>query len=147
MRRSGIAGLVGAVGVAGATISLGLASTSAQAVAGGHTGWSLQHPAIPAGSSKTYLDGVSCFVACTSVGAYVKGTSTVPLAERWGGKKWAIQHPRPPKGSKNAQLRGVSCFSARICTAVGFAVGPVATSWLWSSGGRAPNGRRSGPRD
>jgi hypothetical protein len=80
------------------------------------TAWSIQHTPNPAGSSFTFLYGVSCTSAsaCTAVGTSSSGT----LAERWNGTKWSIQHTPNPAGS-NSLLQGVSCASATACTAVG----------------------------
>ena len=85
------------------------------------TAWSIQHPPNPASGSSIVLGGVSCASAsaCTAVGDYNNGTTTVTLAERWNGTAWSIQHPPNPTGAPVSLLNGVSCASASACTAIG----------------------------
>jgi hypothetical protein len=86
------------------------------------TRWSIQHTPNPAGSSNTFLTGVSCTSAsaCTAVGDSGNGTTTVTLAERWNGTRWSIRHPPNPAAAPGSiLLNAVSCASASACTAVG----------------------------
>jgi hypothetical protein len=84
--------------------------------------WTIQPTPSPSGAQDTSLFGVSCTSAsaCTAVGYYASGTTSLPLAERWNGTTWAIQKmPNPSSGTQDGFLFGVSCSSASACTAVG----------------------------
>jgi hypothetical protein len=88
------------------------------------TAWAIQHIPSPAGSTVSYLEGVSCpsASACTAVGFYATGSgAAVMLAERWNGTVWASQPVAGPSGLTSPVLYAVSCPSASACTAVGFA--------------------------
>jgi hypothetical protein len=82
--------------------------------------WAIQAIPNPAGSTGSYLYGVSCASAsaCTAVGYYSSDSASLnTLAERWNGTSWAVQ--TTPKLTALGQLYGVSCTSASACTAVG----------------------------
>jgi hypothetical protein len=72
--------------------------------------------------------------ACTAVGSFFNGVSTVPLADRWNGTKWATQQAAvaetwngtawsvlgvPMFGGPPSGLSGVSCSSLTACISVG----------------------------
>lgn len=83
--------------------------------------WKIVPTPNPAGSSATFLNGVTCSSrrACTAVGSAVAGKITVPLVERWDGSRWSVvKSPRPP-GATFGTLAGVSCPTSRECVAVG----------------------------
>jgi hypothetical protein len=89
---------------------------------------------LPAGSSETVLDSVSCGTetTCTAVGSYKGSEGTYhPLVERWNGSAWSLQSaPNPAEGTAQNAMLGVSCAGASYCMAVGEAVGkPVAEAW------------------
>jgi hypothetical protein len=96
------------------------------------TTWVIQRVSQPAGTTDSYLNGISCSspVACTAVGEWVNGTGSVfLLAERWNGTTWAIQHTPTPPGSDSV-FNAVSCPSATDCVAVGQdSSGPLAARW------------------
>jgi hypothetical protein len=81
--------------------------------------WAVQPTPNPAGSSGSYLDGVSCATAasCTAVGySYGSSGGSSTLVEQWNGTSWSIQTAPSPTG---AMLDEVSCFSTTSCTAIG----------------------------
>jgi hypothetical protein len=86
--------------------------------------WAIQATPNPAGSTGSYLQGVSCHSAtiCTAAGHYVTGTGAiVTLAEHWNGTAWAVQAtPNPPHAAGNSQLSSISCASLTSCTAAGW---------------------------
>jgi hypothetical protein len=86
--------------------------------------WTIQATPNPAGSTGSYLQGVSCHSAanCTAAGHYVTGTGAiVTLAERWDGTAWAVQAtPNPARAADNSQLGSISCASLTSCTAAGW---------------------------
>ncbi len=87
------------------------------------TKWEVRATPNPAGSSFTFLQGLSCSSAeaCTAVGAYFDGSGTLrSLAERWNGTTWTIQTTPSPEGAKETEFIGVSCPSATTCLATGF---------------------------
>jgi hypothetical protein len=110
--------------------------------------WGIQAMTVPlpAGSTETALDGVSCTAsgACTAVGSYKLSTGTYhPLVERWNGTAWSLQGaPDPTEGTAQNAMLAVSCGGASSCTAVGEAAGrPVAETWngsSWSSSSAPP---------
>jgi hypothetical protein len=85
------------------------------------TTWAVQPMASPAGSTSSFLFGVSCTAgsACTATGLYNNGSADLTLAEAWNGTKWAIQPTPNPSGSIRSQLNSVSCTSANNCVAAG----------------------------
>lgn len=105
------------------------------------TAWSIQPTPVPAGASRSYLNGVFCLSAsrCTAVGNYQSGTGAhVTLAEAWNGTSWSIQAtPNPP--ALRSGLSAVTCLSAGLCTAVGGQTSryqvqtPLALAWNGTS--------------
>jgi len=107
------------------------------------TSWTIRQATVPAGASRSFLNGVSCLSAsaCTAVGNYQSGKlAHVPLAERWNGTSWSIQ-PVPGPGAPRSGLAGVSCLSAGFCAAAGSQTSrwqvptPLAEAWngtAWS---------------
>ena len=83
--------------------------------------WAIQSTPVPAGSTTSQLNGVSCISAsaCIAVGSFTKASTTRTLAEAWNGTSWTIQSTPVPAGSTTSQLNGVSCTSASACIAVG----------------------------
>jgi hypothetical protein len=90
-------------------------------------GWSMTPAAaIPAGTTVSILNGVSCTSAstCTAVGYYVNSSVNSgmqeTLIETLSGGSWSVTTPGAlPNGTISA-LNGVSCTSATACTAVGY---------------------------
>jgi hypothetical protein len=86
------------------------------------SGWAVQSTTPPAGSSASYLFGVSCPSTreCIAVGRYEVSTDiSKTLAERWNGTSWSIELTSNPTGTSYAELLAVSCPSPTTCTAVG----------------------------
>ncbi|HEY3732848.1 MAG TPA: hypothetical protein VGL63_02930 [Streptosporangiaceae bacterium] len=89
--------------------------------------WSVQAIPVPAGTSRTALQAVSCRLAasCTAVGwSDISPVGEQPLAEHWDGTSWTIQATPATPGT--AALTAVSCASADSCTAAGGAPAPAA---------------------
>lgn len=87
------------------------------------TEWQLAPPLNPAGSSRTFLYGVSCASStrCTGVGYYRNSLGIyLSLAELWNGTEWQVQPTPEPVGSLGSILSGVACTSSTACTAVGW---------------------------
>ena len=83
------------------------------------TSWTILSPLSPA--SHPVLTGVSCTsaTACTAVGSYSPGSTSLPLAERRDGSTWTIQPMPTPSTATFSTLTAVSCTSVTSCTAVG----------------------------
>ena len=105
------------------------------------TSWSVQPVPVPAGTTHSFFQGVSCTSAsaCTAVGHYDNASGKeFTLAEAWNGTSWSIQ-PTPNRGIGIAALAGVSCTAPGACTAVGFydtrsgLVLPLAEVWNGTS--------------
>lgn len=101
------------------------------------TAWKLRSVPNPAGSSSTFLSGVTCTSSsrCVAVGASFGVTGPAPLAEAWNGTRWKIQSmPSPANGF--ATMSAVSCSGPVICVAVGSSIyGTLAEAWngqTWS---------------
>jgi hypothetical protein len=97
--------------------------------------WSVQTTPNPAGTTDASLSGVSCTStsACTAVGSYSAGTSTLSLAERWNGTSWSIQATANPTGSPVfAPLSAVSCPTATRCVATGEGISETWTGTSWT---------------
>jgi hypothetical protein len=105
--------------------------------------WRVQHTPDPVGVAAGSLQGVSCLTrsSCTAVGysSTSRGTTLLPMAQRWNGRTWRIQ--ATPSPADGGILGGVSCPSRSSCMAVGghgdpntgVAQGTLAVRW---------NGRR-----
>jgi hypothetical protein len=85
------------------------------------TTWTLGSAPSPAGATGAILRGVACSAAsaCTAVGSYVSGGSTLALAERWNGTSWNVESTPSVSGATSTQLVSVSCPTATACDAVG----------------------------
>lgn len=85
------------------------------------TSWVQQTTPSLVGAANVRLRAISCTssAACTAVGKYESGSSTLTLAMRWNGSSWTIQSTPNPTGSTYNTLNGVSCTSSTACTAVG----------------------------
>lgn len=87
------------------------------------SGWSIQSTPNPAGTTRSYLTGVSCTAAtatvCTAAGYSLGSPPYAPLAEGWTSNTntWSIQ--TTPNQGLGVLLSGVSCTLAPSCTAVG----------------------------
>jgi hypothetical protein len=96
--------------------------------------WAIQATPNPAGSTGSYLQGVSCHsaISCTATGHYSSSAGAiVTLAEHWNGTAWAVQAtPNPAHAADNSQLGSVSCASPSSCTAAGW--------YATASGGTRP---------
>jgi sugar lactone lactonase YvrE len=100
--------------------------------------WAEQSAPSPAGSSNTYLTGVSCPAAnaCEAVGSSWLGSVPLAFAERWNGSSWSEQST--PALSEGGQLFDVSCTAASACVAAGkyYALGeglPLLERWNGSA--------------
>jgi hypothetical protein len=95
------------------------------------TGWTVQLPPSPAGSTQAELAGVSCVsaTACTTVGWSVNTStgSIKDLAEFWDGSNWTIQATQAAFSKIDYALNAVSCSSAADCLAVGHYVSHFST--------------------
>jgi hypothetical protein len=100
------------------------AVTAPLAEAWNGTSWKQHTVHIPAGSTLTELDGVSCATAssCEAVGLYEHGSSAaeIGLAEAWNGTSWSVQSVPSPAGAADVSLSAVSCPAANLCEAVGY---------------------------
>jgi hypothetical protein len=85
------------------------------------TSWSIVASPNPAGSTGSYLNGVSCTssTACTAVGVMYTGSGSVMLVQHWDGTAWSIVASPNPANSTDSNLHGVACTTATLCTAVG----------------------------
>jgi hypothetical protein len=86
------------------------------------TSWSVRSTPVPAGSSTSQLNSISCEspTLCTAVGAATTGLDDGPtLAEGWDGAHWSIQSTANPPGPHVNSLGGVSCYQLMTCTAAG----------------------------
>lgn len=102
-------------GAAGHFVTLAEAQTG--------TRWNIQPTPDPAGSTGSYLTGVSCpsSRACIAVGYSVDHRGhDLTLAETWNGTRWRIQATPVLVGATGSQLSAVSCSPAHTCTAVGY---------------------------
>jgi hypothetical protein len=85
--------------------------------------WTDATPPVPAGTTRSLLDGVSCASAtrCVAVGqsgsAAAGDTASVVLTDYWNGTAW--KRVTAPGPGKSPILNSVSCSSAARCVAVG----------------------------
>jgi hypothetical protein len=85
--------------------------------------WTAVTPPVPSGSTRAFLDGVSCTSAsrCMAVGqsgsVAVGDTASVALTDYWNGKAW--KRVAAPAPGKAPTLSSVSCASSVKCVAVG----------------------------
>jgi len=84
-------------------------------------GWSIVTSANTSSSENNDLRAVSCTSAsaCTAVGTYYNGTSSLTLAEQWNGSTWSVSTSPNVTGAQNDFLVGLSCSSGSDCIAVG----------------------------
>lgn len=84
--------------------------------------WSAATPPVPAGSTESVLNGVSCTSAarCMAVGQATNspvGDSASALTDYWNGKSWTrVAAPAPGRAPT---LVSVACTSAARCVAIG----------------------------
>jgi hypothetical protein len=109
----------GAVAVRIAVIAAVATPVMLVGVQAADAGWTLQSPAVPAGSTESGFYSVSCpsTTMCMAVGTFSVHGVSEPLAEMWNGTTWTIE--ATPTNLKYPQLDSVSCVSATDCTAVG----------------------------
>lgn len=84
--------------------------------------WTLQGMPVPAGSTGSFLNSVSCASStfCMAAGYFTNSDSTQsPLVEAWNGTNWFIQAAPGAPGASFTQLWGVACAAATSCMAVG----------------------------
>jgi hypothetical protein len=128
-----------ALGVAGAGVTLGMATEASAAPS--TSAWTQRvqlTPGVKAGPSTSALQADSCLSAtsCIAVGSYLSPTNTeLTLTESWDGTSWTIDdatNPPPVTGV----LLSMSCSAANSCTAVGYTnipnhvlLVPFAESW------------------
>lgn len=81
---------------------------------------------LPAGTTTSILDDVSCSAApstgCEAVGWNFRSGAEIArtMAEGWNGTKWSVQFtPTPRAASGGSYPDGMSCGSADSCTSVG----------------------------
>ena len=85
------------------------------------TAWTRQVVPRPSGTSKSYLNGVSCTATggCKAVGGYRNGSvKSGTLAEHWDGQTWKVVATPNPPGATFSGLNGISCVGPS-CMAVG----------------------------
>ena len=83
--------------------------------------WTRQSVPRPSGTTKSYLNGVSCTATggCKAVGGYRNGSvQSGTLAEHWDGTTWRVVPTPNPAGATFSGLNGISCVGAN-CIAVG----------------------------
>jgi hypothetical protein len=85
------------------------------------TAWTVKTVPVPAGSTGTYLESVSCASAsaCQAVGLENTSGPGMTFAVSWNGTAWSIKTTPNPAGAAASLLYGVSCTTATACTAVG----------------------------
>jgi hypothetical protein len=86
------------------------------------TSWTTQAATLPAGTTSSELNGVSCptSTSCNAVGFYRDGSSVEhALAQTWNGTSWSNRTVSDPSGGQAPALSGISCTSATFCEAVG----------------------------
>ena len=83
--------------------------------------WSLVTFPIPAGATRTKLNGVRCPTAlsCFAVGSAQSGSTQSTLIERWNSTAWSIMASPNAAGVPSSVLLGLACPSATSCVAVG----------------------------
>jgi hypothetical protein len=108
------------------------------------TQWSMQTVVNPAGSTHTFLDGVTCtgVANCTAVGYTGSNANGVhTLVEHWNGSAWTRQSgpDYPCCNPSSGRLHSVACPTSAACMAVGDAfafaltVRRSAGTWLYQS--------------
>lgn len=132
----------GARAVAAVAMLAGAMAAGAAVPASAATGWTVQTVPNPAGTTATYLEGVSCpsVSNCIAVGSTgPTDSTTLDLAEHWNGSTWALQTAASPAASTMPGLNAVSCPTATYCVAVGAndptatTSGAIAESWNGST--------------
>ena len=85
------------------------------------TSWSIQAVTIPAGSTNTQLNGVTCIGNswCMAVGFVIQPSVAQPLVETWNGSGWTVGSAPPVSGTHLAELNGISCAGSQFCVGVG----------------------------
>jgi hypothetical protein len=115
--------------------------------------WEEVKLSLPAGTSQSELDRVSCPSAsmCMIAAVYSTGSEVLPFAEKWTSAGGTSAEATPyPVASKDTALIGVSCVSSTECMAVGYtgksSTSLTALSDRWSAGSWAQttNVSRSG---
>lgn len=83
--------------------------------------WTFGPAAVPAHSTGSSLEGVSCTAptSCVAVGNALAASGSVTLAERWNGSTWTVADTPDPVGGGAVNLASVSCTSTTGCSAVG----------------------------
>ena len=83
--------------------------------------WAPATPPLPAGTTTSFLGGVSCptsTAACVAAGSAGIGTTTVPVIETLSGAAWTLTTPPPPELATD-DLAASSCAAPGQCVAVG----------------------------
>lgn len=86
------------------------------------TSWSMPAPAIPTGSSSTYLEGVAPLSPTQewAAGYWRSGSVDDTLTEKWTGTAWQIvPSPDVNKGVSTNALNGIAAWGATSAWAVG----------------------------
>ena len=84
--------------------------------------WAVASLPVPAGSTYSLLNGISCTSAssCVAVGNYGDPTDNQKaLVEQLSGFTWTVSAVALPAGGSNPSLNAVSCPTASTCVAVG----------------------------
>ena len=106
------------------------------------TTWTIVTPTMPAGSTYSMFNGVSCSgTTCVAVGNYgASGGTQQALVYVLSGSTWTNDSIALPAGSSDPVLNAVSCHVATACEAVGSvfngSVVPLALHWngtTWSA--------------
>ena len=89
---------------------------------GGGSRWSIIASPNGGVDDDNYLSAISCPIAtaCTAVGHYFTGASSLTLIEQWNGSGWSVAPSPNVNTKKTNSLTGVSCLSPSTCTAVGY---------------------------
>jgi hypothetical protein len=121
--------------------------------------WAVANFPVPAGSTYSLLNGVSCTsgTSCVAVGNYGDATDNQKaLVEQLSGFTWTVSAVTLPAGGSNPSLNAVSCQAASACVAVGaYSNGskqvPLAEKWngtTWAAQAPpAPSGSTSSKLD
>jgi hypothetical protein len=92
--------------------------------------WTYNNVGVPAGATRSSLNGISCSSSswCMGVGWKMVSGDDKPFAAGFNGSTWT--HLSAPTAS-NATLLGVSCASSSSCVAVGASAG-TALAQVWN---------------
>src|SRR5271166_2167757 len=83
--------------------------------------WTVKKVKLPAGTTDSSLDGISCVGTkfCVAVGDYFVSSTESSLVEVWNGKSWSLLTSPNPTGGTSVTLEAVSCTSTTSCVMAG----------------------------